>query len=1088
MKSTPLLSLLARNLPLGLLLVPLVSPPVRAQQAQTSTPSVVEPVRPGTSPARRLDENVTELSPFVVQASQNDMGYSAENTLAGSRINTSLADLASSITVVTRQQMLDTAALDMNDIFLYEANTEGTGNYTAFTFNDQNTVDDGNSRDPAGSNRVRGVGPADRAHNYYQSIASLPFDVYNTDSVEINRGPNALLFGVGSAAGIVNQSSAAADLRRKFAEIGLRYGSNDGYRTSLRFNQPLIPGKLAIFGAALYDSRGFERKPSYDISRRGYGAITYSPFKNTTIRANYERYSGNARRPNQVTPQDGISDWIAAGSPTWDPILFNYTVKGVTTHVTTITAAAAIDGLGQDNQATRPQLYYDKSAGGPEGTPVLWMQGALSNGGVAGTGGFPATLGQLMRSETIEFKQRATTLPLYRTPGITDRSLYDWGSINASSAEVSARRANIYNIDVDQKLTDHLFAQVGWYREEYDTYQGYANGWQMVRIDVNTKLLDGTANPYFGRPFQQAVNTPNNFAYMTNQSFKASLVYTWDARKHDGWMRWFGLNKFFAIGMRNEQETLAMNMLPAVTDAHTWVNPARKVQGTGSIAAGAIIVPRVYLSASGPAITNDPGLIMRTPFDFTLRNAVRVGTTGSVFNWVNEPAHIDQVSAVSSNRSRKKDDSITLGWQGSLLDDRIVPTVGFRRDKNLAQATDALVVDPSTGLVDPTGLDTYGTNSTVFGNTRTAGIVVKPTKWFSVYYNQSRNFTPAGADFDLYHNILPLPTGRGKDYGIRFYLLDNKLTIGLNSYEASADSARGTPATTFVQRTARVEQTFVLWAQALAQARLGSGASTSAIQNEVAKITKLPVGFESPDLTTVDSTSTVKSRGGELQIIYNPVRNWNLKLTAGKQHTTYSNIAPEFDSYSAERLPVWMAATNDSGQLFWTSTVPDSNGGNMVPTTFWTGSVVAPISLSKANEGKRTQGQREWQASVISTYRFMDGSLKGMELGGGIRWQDKAVIGYLGAAADSDGVVRKLDGDKPVFDNPRPSVDLWVSKSFTLPKWFGRNIRAKAQLNVRNAFENGNRLEPVAVNPDGQATVFRIVDPREWYLSTTIYL
>ena len=75
-------------------------------------------------------EGVIELSPFVVGAS-NDRGYQALNTLSGTRLNTKLEDLGSSITVVTKQQMDDTAVLDLNDVFLYEANTEGTGNSTA---------------------------------------------------------------------------------------------------------------------------------------------------------------------------------------------------------------------------------------------------------------------------------------------------------------------------------------------------------------------------------------------------------------------------------------------------------------------------------------------------------------------------------------------------------------------------------------------------------------------------------------------------------------------------------------------------------------------------------------------------------------------------------------------------------------------------------------------------------------------------------------------------------------------------------------------------------------------------------------------
>ena len=46
------------------------------------------------------------------------------------KLNSNLADLAASITVVTKQQLDDTGALDINDVFLYMANTEGAGTYT----------------------------------------------------------------------------------------------------------------------------------------------------------------------------------------------------------------------------------------------------------------------------------------------------------------------------------------------------------------------------------------------------------------------------------------------------------------------------------------------------------------------------------------------------------------------------------------------------------------------------------------------------------------------------------------------------------------------------------------------------------------------------------------------------------------------------------------------------------------------------------------------------------------------------------------------------------------------------------------------
>ena len=45
--------------------------------------------------------------------------------MAGTRIGSKIEDLGASITVVTKEQMTDFAMLDINDIFSYEASTEG---------------------------------------------------------------------------------------------------------------------------------------------------------------------------------------------------------------------------------------------------------------------------------------------------------------------------------------------------------------------------------------------------------------------------------------------------------------------------------------------------------------------------------------------------------------------------------------------------------------------------------------------------------------------------------------------------------------------------------------------------------------------------------------------------------------------------------------------------------------------------------------------------------------------------------------------------------------------------------------------------
>lgn len=86
--------------------------PVRPAAAPSLAPSSY-----GGQPVRTNADGVVELSPFQVDAS-SDVGYYATNTLAGSRLNTKVGDLASSITVVTKQQAEDTGAIDIQDMFI----------------------------------------------------------------------------------------------------------------------------------------------------------------------------------------------------------------------------------------------------------------------------------------------------------------------------------------------------------------------------------------------------------------------------------------------------------------------------------------------------------------------------------------------------------------------------------------------------------------------------------------------------------------------------------------------------------------------------------------------------------------------------------------------------------------------------------------------------------------------------------------------------------------------------------------------------------------------------------------------------------
>src|SRR5690606_416807 len=209
-------------------------------------------------PADDDDQNddTVVLSPFEVDASQ-DKGYRATSTLAGSRINTSLRDVASSISVVTTEFMRDTAAVDINDALAYMGHTESTINYTDAPAQGIGGYDDRAATNPQTANRVRGLTSATLTRDYFISIGgALGFDSYNIDRITINRGPNSILFGLGQPSGIVDYSPKKANLGEHLNEVSLRYGSNDDMRATFDFNRVLVDDTFAVRVVGLWSDRG----------------------------------------------------------------------------------------------------------------------------------------------------------------------------------------------------------------------------------------------------------------------------------------------------------------------------------------------------------------------------------------------------------------------------------------------------------------------------------------------------------------------------------------------------------------------------------------------------------------------------------------------------------------------------------------------------------------------------------------------------------------------------------------------------------------------------------------------------------------
>ncbi|HLP25595.1 MAG TPA: hypothetical protein VK477_07955, partial [Acidobacteriota bacterium] len=203
-----------------------------AQSAPASAAAAPAPEEPSSkltnantavAPEAPKQDDVVMLSPFAVKA--DNRGYFASNTMSGTRLNSKIEDLGQSITVMTKEQMLDFAMIDINDVFDHMASTEGTNSYSDFVTDRTGAVVDNVALNPNNANRVRGIGNANIAFNNIAMSGRVPVDPLWMDSLELSRGPNANIFGLGNASGTVNQVPATANVTRDFTRVETRADS-----------------------------------------------------------------------------------------------------------------------------------------------------------------------------------------------------------------------------------------------------------------------------------------------------------------------------------------------------------------------------------------------------------------------------------------------------------------------------------------------------------------------------------------------------------------------------------------------------------------------------------------------------------------------------------------------------------------------------------------------------------------------------------------------------------------------------------------------------------------------------------------------
>ena len=506
-------------------LVLMAATAARAQQApapSASTPSdsTAAPATPTPTTSEVSNPNPTDtvkLNPFEVVEDNN--GYYQGSSMSGTRFNSKLEDMGSSITVVTKQQMEDFAMLDINDVFLYVGNTMGTGTFTDYTIDRNGSVSDNVQLNPTQANRVRGLSAANISFNNFESMGRVPVDPLNIDGVEVEPRSQRERLRLGQRRRHRQHGGASALLFKNTDRVQSRVDSYGSYRESLDVNRVLLKGKLAVRGSAAFQHDAFARKPSGVNTVRENGMIKYQPFSKTTITGMVSWYRMDGNRPNFSPPRDNVSYWLQSGKPTWNPVAMTVSVGGQTLGPFTASTYAGPD-------------YFQNTFTGNNHSIVEVDQNGLGYWTAPST--FSNTLGPISGGQVDRYMATApaagtnlgkfTNQPLFATtPSVSNKAIYDWTSINYAAMNYDMDSQLTSSAEIDQVFFDtpmqSLSAQASVYREDSQRYQrnlvsvANDNGQSgQLFVNINQFNLDGTPNPFFLRPYIGTDQPPHHLA------------------------------------------------------------------------------------------------------------------------------------------------------------------------------------------------------------------------------------------------------------------------------------------------------------------------------------------------------------------------------------------------------------------------------------------------------------------------------------------------------------------------------------------------------------------------------------------------
>ena len=677
------------------------------------------------APSASSGSGAIVLSPFEVNAG-SDVGYRAGNTLSGSRLDTELKDTAAQIAVFTNEFISDLAANNLEEVLQYAANYQteigddsadmgGTG-FTA--------VGDGYADTVFRVRNMRGS----RAVDFFES--NIPNDNYNIGRFEIASGPNSILFGFGSAGGVVNTTTKRALTTRDLYSYRGQVGSWSRFRNEIDLNKVLKKDTLALRLMGMTEDADGWRHWDFRKQRRGTGAVTYQPFERTTIRALYEKGSGSRHLAQPYNAIDSFSLWNARGRPVKDGFVL---------------ATDRPNGIQQITGAR--QVFVDNSL----------------------------TYFNFLNRLQSSFEDLGLAVAQRAGATLTPESIMPYSESYGGPGAKAVSHFDQYRVTIEQRITKDLNVDLTYSRmNNFD--EGYSPIGPQTTLtgDPNLTLTNPDTGQSVSNPFAGRLYMENTWQYdrflNESESYRITAAYQLELGK-------WGRHRFAGLLQTEEAIVHRHNRVEALIDA----NGVAISNVTTPEAAANLLVRRHYATDGdfGSFYASNVGI----PFSRTIggrlfTNRWVTRNTGGM-NLTRKD--VDTGMFVMQNRFWKGRVVTTAGVRSDRLTNR-------RSDVTRIVAGDPRLAGGERVVGE---LDFAATEQKreYKPDTETVGGVFHATRWLGAFYNQSTSVGPPLITGTVIPDgSEPSPTdGVGADYGLMLDLFDGKLFVRLTRFESRSD-------------------------------------------------------------------------------------------------------------------------------------------------------------------------------------------------------------------------------------------------------------------------------------------------------------